>query len=96
MQGFSADGQATRPLASLKPEDAVAHTPEPLVAGSQAEALVAARGHGEAGGEALPLWPDAREFELLPDFAITRDIQPLYGRAPDARLPGGQQPQATR
>jgi len=55
----------------------------PLVAGSQAEALIAARG----GGTALPLWPDARRFPLLPQALIGPADQPLYGRAPDARLP---------
>lgn len=97
VQGFAADGRVTRALASLKPADAATGTPETLVAGSQAEALVAARGsNGKAWGEALPLWPDAREFPLLPMDAITQDIQPLYGRAPDARLPGSQPPQAAR
>jgi len=90
VQGFADDGQTARPLASLKPSDAATATDEVLVAGSQAEALVAARGHGEA----LPLWPDARDFPLLADFSLTRDIQPLYGRPPDARLPDSGPPQA--
>lgn len=84
VQGFDAQGAPLRPLASLAPEAAVAATPEPLVAGSQAEALVAARGHGEA----LALWPDARALPLLPQAALTAEVHPLYGRAPDARLPG--------
>lgn len=83
VQGFDASGTPIGSLASLRPEAAVS-TPEAFVAGSQAEALVSARGHGEA----LPLWPDARAFALLPDRALTGDIRPLYGRAPDARLPG--------
>ncbi len=82
VQSFAADGTAMRLLASLRPETAAA-IPEQLVAGSQAEALVAARG----AGEALPLWPDARAFALLPAGALTAEIQPLYGRPPDARLP---------
>ncbi|MFA7604502.1 MAG: tRNA (adenosine(37)-N6)-threonylcarbamoyltransferase complex dimerization subunit type 1 TsaB [Novosphingobium sp.] len=83
VQGFAADGAPLRPLASLAPAAAAA-APEPLVAGSQAEALVAARGHGEA----LALWPDARALALLPQAAFTAEVHPLYGRAPDARLPG--------
>jgi len=83
VQGFAADGLASRPLASLRPDDAAAQTPERIIAGSQAAALVAARGHGEA----LPLWPDARELGLLGDTHFLPDVQPLYGRAPDARLP---------
>lgn len=84
--GYDAAGQATRTLASLPPGDAVAACTEPLIAGSQAEALVAARGQGEA----LPLWPDARAFALLPRGELTHDVHPLYGRAPDARLPGNR------
>lgn len=84
VQGFDADGATTRPLASLKPADASGQCAEALVAGSQAEALVTARGMGES----LALWPDARALPLLPG-ALTNDIRPLYGRAPDARLPQG-------
>lgn len=85
--GYDAAGNATTPLASLSPEMAAA-ADSPLVAGSQAEALVARRGHGTA----LALWPDARLVHLLPPAAITADLAPIYGRAPDARLPGGALP----
>lgn len=83
VQGFDAAGAPVRPLASLAPAAAVAATPEPLVAGSQAEALVAARGTGQA----LALWPDARALPLLREDALTGDVHPHYGRAPDAKLP---------
>jgi tRNA threonylcarbamoyl adenosine modification protein YeaZ len=83
--GYAADGTPMRPLASLPPAEAATASPEPLVAGSQAEALVAARGFGEA----LPLWPDARALPLLPAAALTAEVHPLYGRAPDARPPQG-------
>lgn len=82
-----AGGRSVAPLASLTPAQA-GTVPEPLVAGSQAEALVALRGHGDA----LPLWPDARRFPLLGIDVFTRDLSLLYGRAPDARLPGGATP----
>lgn len=84
VQAFGEHGDTLRPLASLPPAEA-AHAREALVAGSQAEALVAARGLGEA----LPIWPDARCFVLLPEQVLTADLSPLYGRAPDARLPAG-------
>lgn len=84
VQDFGADAAPLAALASLAPEQAAASAAGALVAGSQAEALVALRGSGEA----LALWPDAREFALLPRAAATADITPLYGRAPDARLPG--------
>ncbi len=92
VEGFAADGTSRRGLASLRPEAAVAAMDEALVAGSQAEALVAARGRGEA----LPIWPDARQLHLLPNSHFRADPAPLYGRAPDARLPGASLPGAAR
>jgi len=81
VERFDGSGRSMGPAASLRPDKASA-VPEPLVAGSQAEALVAARGSGEA----LPLLPDARSVMLLaPDSFITPHL--IYGRAPDARLP---------
>ena len=84
VQHYDAAGAALAPLASLRPEDA-AMGGAALVAGSQAEALVNRRGSGEA----LSIWSDARAFALLPPAALGPADQPLYGRAPDARLPGG-------
>ncbi|HWU01674.1 MAG TPA: tRNA (adenosine(37)-N6)-threonylcarbamoyltransferase complex dimerization subunit type 1 TsaB [Novosphingobium sp.] len=86
VQGFDAN-DTTLPLASLRP-DAAAALPQAIVAGSQAEALVTRRGSGHA----LPLWPDARAVMTLPQRAFTPDLSPIYGRAPDARLPGGLLP----
>ena len=85
VEAFAADGASLRPLASLRPEMAASLAPEALVAGSQAEALVSLRGHGEA----LPLWPDARCLLLLGEAELG-PVRPLYGRAPDARLPGAR------
>ena len=85
VQDFAADGQPATPLASLSPAQAVARGGAALVVGSQAAALVAQRGSGEA----LELWSDARAFPLLPPALLSAATDPLYGRAPDARLPGG-------
>ncbi len=82
VQEFDAAGAASGALASLAPEAAIAN-PAHLVVGSHAEALIALRGHGEA----VPLWPDARAALLLPPGAFTLDLTPIYGRAPDAKLP---------
>lgn len=89
VQGFDANGGTTRPLASLRPDAAAAVCGEELVAGTQADALVAARGSGTA----LALWPDARCVTLLPPSALTAEAHPLYGRAPDAKpmAPAGGQ-----
>lgn len=82
VQSFGANGMPIGELASLTPAAAAAAASE-FVAGSQSEALVAQRGSGSA----LPLWPDARSFALLPPTSLGPADHPLYGRAPDARLP---------
>ncbi|MFX8039839.1 hypothetical protein ABTK61_19005, partial [Acinetobacter baumannii] len=66
----------------LPPDAAMAACRAPLVAGSQAEAVAST-----TGARACPVWPDARAFALLdPALLIARAV-PIYGRAPDARLP---------
>lgn len=84
VQDFAADGTAEAPLASLAPAGAAGAAGHSLVAGSQAAALAALRGTGPA----LPLLPDARKFPLLPQACLDSDLTPIYGRGPDARLPG--------
>lgn len=84
VQDYSAAGLPDGPLESLPPDAAAARGGHELVAGTQAEPLVTARGHGMA----LPLWPDARRVSLLPAGLLSGTLTPLYGRAPDARLPG--------
>ncbi|MEN9682935.1 MAG: hypothetical protein RLZZ427_686 [Pseudomonadota bacterium] len=84
VQQFDAAGTATSAIASLPPAAALAGSAG-LVAGSQAEALVAARGSGTA----IELWPDARAFPLLAATDLMDQVHPLYGRAPDAKLPTG-------
>ena len=83
VQCFDAAGQPAGDLASCKPADAAGRIDETLVAGSQAQAFVDLRGHGEA----LMLLPDANHFASLPAAALSGDVRPHYGRAPDARLP---------
>lgn len=85
VEQFDAGGASLAPLASLAQPAAAALAGDTVVAGSQAEALVALKGSGTA----LPLWPDARAFALLAASALRPDTAPLYGRAPDARLPAG-------
>jgi len=46
--------------------------------------LIAARGHGTA----LSILPDAREFLALDSGHHLEEPKPLYGRGPDAKLPG--------
>ncbi len=83
VQDFGEDGLPEGELASLPPAEAAIRARHDCAAGTQAEALVSARGWGQA----LPLMPDARSFALMPPALLTRQLTPLYGRAPDARLP---------
>ena len=83
VQDFAADGLPEAGHASLPPRQAAQSARHETVAGSQADALVALRGHGEA----LPLLPDARALPLLPEALLGTSLAPLYGRLPDARLP---------
>lgn len=84
VQAFDAAGTAAGELASLPPAAAATSTCSDLVAGSQSQALVTQRGNGVA----LEIWPDARSFHLMSASQLTSETAPLYGRAPDARLPG--------
>jgi tRNA threonylcarbamoyladenosine biosynthesis protein TsaB len=87
VQEFGSDGQELAPLAGLEPDRAAMTTKASLIAGSQAEALVARR----ESGTALPLLPDARAFTLLDPARLCADVTLRYGRAPDARLPLSQE-----
>jgi tRNA A37 threonylcarbamoyladenosine modification protein TsaB len=66
---------------NLPAADAARIITAPLVVGTGAEVLVAARGSGEA----LPLLPSAAHALRLPHKLRSLDPRPLYARAPDAR-----------
>jgi tRNA threonylcarbamoyl adenosine modification protein YeaZ len=68
-------------IASLPPAEAARTVSAPLIVGSGAQALVDARGTGEA----LHLLPSASRAMRLPDLLRAMDCKPVYIRAPDAR-----------
>ena len=68
-------------VANLTPTAAAAVVDATLVVGSGAEALVAARGSGEA----IDLLPTAADALILPAALRSLPPSPLYARAPDAR-----------
>jgi tRNA threonylcarbamoyladenosine biosynthesis protein TsaB len=68
-------------LRSLPPKEAAASASAPHVYGSGAEALVSARGFGQAF-DALPRAADA---SLLPPQLQRLPARPIYGRPPDAK-----------
>lgn len=84
VEQFDAEGRSVGPLGSFSPSEAATLPCADLVAGSQAEALVEMRGSGTA----LAILPDASAFALLPQTALSERLDPIYGRGPDARLPG--------
>ena len=73
--------RAVNDTMNLAAAEAAALIDAPLVVGTGAEALVAARGSGEA----LPLLPSAANALRLPLKLRSLDPKPLYARAPDAR-----------
>ena len=84
VQRFAGDPLAEAgPIVSLPPEEAARLTPDALVLGNGAAALVAARGNGEAQDAV----PRAADLALLPPALAILPASPLYGRAPDARPP---------
>lgn len=80
---YDAAGAELSAPASYPPAAAALAAQADLIAGSQAAALVAQRGSGQAA----TILPDAR---ALMELGCTGWIDPpqlIYGRAPDARLP---------
>lgn len=84
MQGFTASPlMPTEPLASLRPEAAIAALGHRIAVGNGVRWLTQLQPE-LATREALP---DAAKAHLLPLDLSTLPARPLYGRAPDAKLP---------
>lgn len=79
----AATGVPTMTVASRSPITAAALVTAQLVIGSGARQLVDARGSGEA----RDAWPSAADALKIPQQLRTLAPRPLYGRAPDARVP---------
>jgi tRNA threonylcarbamoyl adenosine modification protein YeaZ len=80
------DGATLRPTSELlnaAPLTAARTTSAELVLGSGANALVEARGSGQA----RDAWPSAADALRLPDELRRLPPKPIYARAPDARVP---------
>jgi tRNA threonylcarbamoyl adenosine modification protein YeaZ len=82
VQSFAGDPlEPADALRSLRPDQAAMLLSAPLVVGSGAAEIVAARGFGEA----VDLLPRAALAFLLPQALRSLPPRPIYGRAPDAR-----------
>ena len=85
VQDFDAQGLPMGDLASLAPDIAAARANCPVIAGSRAKEMAALiAGHPTVSPSTLP---DAAHFLTVPDALRTEHLTPLYGRAPDAKLP---------
>jgi tRNA threonylcarbamoyladenosine biosynthesis protein TsaB len=83
VQQFDAStAEATSALRNLVPAEAARFATAALVVGSGAQALVEARGWGEA----REAWPSAANALTLPPPLRTLPPKPVYARAPDARV----------
>ena len=85
VQDFGADGLPDDGVLSLSPDAARARPRAAFAAGNRAAELVGGDG---AGMRSAHLLPDARESWRIPTALLTSVLTPIYGRAPDARLPG--------
>jgi tRNA threonylcarbamoyl adenosine modification protein YeaZ len=83
VQQFNSALEPTSGIHNAAPSNAVRLTTAKLVVGSGANALVDARGWGEARA----LWPSAADALRLPESLRTLSAKPVYARAPDARVP---------
>ena len=80
VQNFDADGLPEDDARSLAPEQAAQACRHPRIAGDRAQNI--------GTGEAVDLLPDARGVAMLRAENLFTDLAPIYGRGPDARLPG--------
>lgn len=82
-QGMPASALSSVPMAMLGEQPARA-----IIAGNKAQEKADAIGNfvGNYSGVEY-LLPDARQFGALPVELATPDLTPIYGRAPDAKLP---------
>jgi len=85
VQDFGADGLPIGNLASLTPDKARQHSYQPVLAGSKASAMASLIGADQV---ILDVLPDARHLPSVPSSLLSADLSPIYGRDPDAKLPG--------
>jgi tRNA threonylcarbamoyl adenosine modification protein YeaZ len=83
VQTFSTALDPLTPLASLAPATAIAALGGIPVIGNGAARLLAV----DPGFDAADALPDAGDFPLLPLALTLLPPRPIYGRAPDAKLP---------
>ncbi|XUU59795.1 tRNA (adenosine(37)-N6)-threonylcarbamoyltransferase complex dimerization subunit type 1 TsaB [Erythrobacter sp. HA6-11] len=88
VQNFASSVRAEDDVQSLSPESAKRACKHDVIAGNRAQALA---DMFEEKKFVLDLLPDARKTYLLHETQLSSDLTPIYGRAPDAKLPVGAQ-----
>ncbi|WP_432200115.1 tRNA (adenosine(37)-N6)-threonylcarbamoyltransferase complex dimerization subunit type 1 TsaB [Erythrobacter sp. W53] len=83
MQPYSRDLEPEAGFISATPDKAAEMFEHQHVLGNGAEQFVQARGHGEFTTHL----PDARDAMHVPAALHLEHLSPIYGRAPDAKLP---------
>ena len=83
VQDFGTDGMPLDDVASLSPDTAAMRRTQDILAGTRAEDLGAMIGVASAP----IILPNASYALLVPDALLRDQLSPLYGRAPDAKLP---------
>ena len=81
VQSFDENGRSEGATQSLTPEAVREAGTHNVIVGNRAKECAALFADGRL---ALDLGPDARATGLLLDTHLTRDLRPIYGRAPDA------------
>ncbi len=88
VQGYAPGVVPLDTLASLKPDIALSALGERYPMGNGVRWLQQIA----PDLDALPALPNAADALLLPSALATLPPRPIYGRAPDAKLPGGRSP----
>jgi len=85
VQDFDKSGMPASIPVSRRPEEAASTISQTVLAGNRAMELAELSGDAH---EVLDILPDARKSALVPLDLLTPRLAPIYGRAPDAKLPG--------
>ena len=85
VQNFSDSSNAEDEVQSLAPDEAEAVCKYQVIVGNRARELADQLGDSRM---AFDLLPDASKTYLLNAARLTTNLAPIYGRGPDAKLPG--------
>lgn len=88
VQNFDAALRPQDAVLSLSPQDAIQAARHSIVAGNRAAELAELAAQTGQSVAAVATGPDARAFARMDPVLLTADLALVYGRAPDAKLPG--------